>query len=1131
MATPAPPPPSSLYGNPIAFSLFSSLVQRIGAVPAIRKGARRSIGPTTKQHRLLDAWIGAVKAEYGRDLPEGTIVLFFRLFFPDEGVRRRYDLRELLLGQALEGVYGARRGTFSSWNAQSDVGRASSTGCLGTEVQNWLERDEKHAKGKKELTLGRVDELLDELATLSSASAADVQALRIARRRPVKAILSDLLLSLSPSDAAVMVQIILRDLAPLLYPPPSSSADIALSSYCLTSYGFVGLADAMQVWHEGLPRLYRTVADLDWVSWTAELAIRHGTALPRSRPQIGLPIKVPETEKPSSCARATKHLDGLVAVETKYDGERLQIHVHLSLPPPQQIRIFSKSSRDSTETRRGLLPIIRASLGLPLDPVTQALHPQLYKRLLHVLSGTASACPPIPPTKLVIEGEMVPYHEGRRQIDEFWKLGFAKAGGDAPLDAQSAKWTTRRRAAEEDDSFTTGATPSPNKPMQQQSPGSAQAAGEGDALVGSNLHLMIVWFDVLVMDGESLLDQPYQARRARLESLVLPIEGFSMLADSVIVDFDYTEKAVSKLRDRFANIIASRCEGLMLKPLNSAYNDLRCGQRWVKLKKDFIPGAGDTMDVCVVGASWQRKRGRELLVPPSVYTTFFVGFRADDLRASLPNSRKRHYHILFSTSYGLSREQLAQVCFEAREGRPERFDFESAADGSAFKRVDRRKTLGPYAVYDAACCSFTFSLAEHLYSNTVRPAVIFRQPRVMELNGAGFQRTPGCPYYELRWPRIIKASRPDESGTPLSLADLQRVAHEATGTVSSSAAALVDQIWNAAKLDARKKESPEEEYEREVKMWVRKLERADGIMRDPVEPEEAVVELSKTVSSPLKRSTSVGGRIPPVKSDKARPATPAPAQPFPVADDGDTRSAGLKPPPATPPRPRGSVAMGRSVSSPCARSDAPSPPAQALCPPVATIDPEKLPLRRRTIAQAGVIVAEPSASSNNRKRRRLSSKFADKSARQLQSFASLPLSLYAVLSPHREAAQLDTSSRAWSLYPPLSPGTVVPAPRNPHLDLSNYIARATELLVAAGLASATDSATSKTGRDESLRQGVIFVSPGPTSEDFVRRLELDACRAKQVAGQKATVWVLKREALETRGGCDLGMGSDVLTVL
>lgn len=50
----------------------------------------------------------------------------------------------------------------------------------------------------------------------------------------------------------------------------------------------------------------------------------------------------------------------------------------------------------------------------------------------------------------------------------------------------------------------------------------------------------------------------------------------------------------------------------MLKPLRGAYNDFRRGNRWVKLKKDFIPGAGDTKDFCVVGASWNLKRGREL---------------------------------------------------------------------------------------------------------------------------------------------------------------------------------------------------------------------------------------------------------------------------------------------------------------------------------------------------------------------------------------------------------------------------------------------------------------------------------------------------------------------------------------
>lgn len=107
----------------------------------------------------------------------------------------------------------------------------------------------------------------------------------------------------------------------------------------------------------------------------------------------------------------------------------------------------------------------------------------------------------------------------------------------------------------------------------------------------------------------------------------------------------------------------------MLKPLSSRYNDFRKNQRWVKLKKvrlppylslpatdkldvqDFIPGAGDTLDFQVIGASWEKQRGRELLgtlssssacrsvliirlslaVPPSVWTTFFVALAAPEL--------------------------------------------------------------------------------------------------------------------------------------------------------------------------------------------------------------------------------------------------------------------------------------------------------------------------------------------------------------------------------------------------------------------------------------------------------------------------------------------------------------------
>jgi DNA ligase-4 len=32
----------------------------------------------------------------------------------------------------------------------------------------------------------------------------------------------------------------------------------------------------------------------------------------------------------------------------------------------------------------------------------------------------------------------------------------------------------------------------------------------------------------------------------------------------------------------------------------------------VQLKKDYIPGLGDTLDMCVVGAAWEKEKARDL---------------------------------------------------------------------------------------------------------------------------------------------------------------------------------------------------------------------------------------------------------------------------------------------------------------------------------------------------------------------------------------------------------------------------------------------------------------------------------------------------------------------------------------
>lgn len=68
-----------------------------------------------------------------------------------------------------------------------------------------------------------------------------------------------------------------------------------------------------------------------------------------------------------------------------------------------------------------------------------------------------------------------------------------------------------------------------------------------------------------------------------------------------------SEKA---LEEAFAATIADHQEGLVIKAEESHYHDYKLP--WVKLKKDYIPGYGDAVDLVVVGAIWDKKRGREL---------------------------------------------------------------------------------------------------------------------------------------------------------------------------------------------------------------------------------------------------------------------------------------------------------------------------------------------------------------------------------------------------------------------------------------------------------------------------------------------------------------------------------------
>ncbi len=120
------------------------------------------------------------------------------------------------------------------------------------------------------------------------------------------------------------------------------------------------------------------------------------------------------------------------------------------------------------------------------------------------------------------------------------------------------------------------------------------------AAVLADVPVIYVAWDVLMHDGESLLDHPLRERRRRLEELALG-EGFALAHLEAAVGAEAVD-------ERFTAARARRNEGLMLKDPESAYTPGRRGMAWLKLKRPL-----DTLDVVVVGAEWGHGKRRGVL--------------------------------------------------------------------------------------------------------------------------------------------------------------------------------------------------------------------------------------------------------------------------------------------------------------------------------------------------------------------------------------------------------------------------------------------------------------------------------------------------------------------------------------
>ncbi|KAL1746782.1 hypothetical protein HDZ31DRAFT_12942, partial [Schizophyllum fasciatum] len=690
--------------------------------------------------------------------PSHVTRVIFCLLFPELDNYRKYHLKEFRLAQTLAHAVPLSYSRLDSWI------KVGSAGCLGHEIREALKEnctDLQDLDVSSRLTVHEIDDLLDELASLSPNSDASIHT-RYPRelRRQRHEILSALFRRLNPTDAGILVQVILKDLTPLLYPVKPGGYASELRDYNIKRVKYLRVEDAMDVWDPSgrLRWLYRTHSDMRYATEAFERKEEE------VKPRVGTMIKIPKSMKLQGIKNAFNTFSARssrVWAETKYDGERAQIHVRVKAHGVSDITIFSKSGRNSTSDRTAIHWIVRQALGLR----DQA-------------SAYAGRLDCKVTTSVILDAEMVAWDTDH--IDEFWRIRSL-----VERTAQGARFRWRPAKA----SCNCGPD------------GFSQTSLISDCAedMCDDIHLSLVFFDIMALNDESLLGRPYSYRRSLLESVVQPIPSYCMFSErfpnnpASIPMGIHAQRALEQLYRIFAWHLVERREGIMIKADESRYGEW--SSPWAKLKRDYIPGYGDTLDLVLVGAIWDAERARKLGVSPAVYTTFYIGALTNADEIAQDASVKPNYHVYFVSSYGMTRRQLE--------------DMNS--------RINARPTV----LYPEL--EYTFKL----FNELPKPHILFCEPLLAEVYGAGFDVPRGSRHYALRFPRISKVYSVTDrlASACTTLDELTDLAYAVVGRKSTKDE--IDELWHRmndnpqGNASGKRKRGPDEDE------WVELLRAAD----------------------------------------------------------------------------------------------------------------------------------------------------------------------------------------------------------------------------------------------------------------------------------------------------------------